>query len=314
VRGGGQGREDRAVRSYLRRFGLVARFVAARLRAVLAPPGPGAALPAWNAMFQPGALSRLSREKRRLETFDVGLFATLNDQRLNGQIVFEYGTLVNWMPSWRGVRVLDIGTGRSTLPCWMIAQGASVVAFEFPEPVERLGRGALAWLSRAQVRRHQRRMGQVAGDMLELPFADASFDLVTCLSVIEHLDTDLRDMSYVPYPEQKRRAGRLLDEMVRVTRPGGALYLTSECCDYTRATTDAWRGGNYYRQGPPLSGAWPVRDVPEIFYDRLVKRGCALPGGVSFEPNDLRGDGSRETFRGPYFSAFSVLARLEQRS
>ena len=67
------------------------------------------------------------------------------------------------------------------------------------------------------------------------------------------------------------------------------------------------------RPGPPLSGAWPVRDVPEIFYDHLVKRGCALPGGVSFEPNDLRGDGSRETFRGPYFSAFSVLARLEPR-
>ena len=301
------------MKSYLRRLGLVGRFFAARLRGILAPPGPGTALPAWNAMFQSAAVSRLGREKRRLEAFDLGLFACLNDPRLQGQIVFEYGTLVNWMPSWRGVRVLDIGTGKSTLPCWMIAQGASVVGFEFPEPVERLGRGALARLSDLQVRRYRRHLAQVAGDMLELPFADASFDLVTCLSVIEHLDTDLRDMSYVPYPEQRRRAGRLLDEMVRVTRPGGALYLTSECCDYTRATTDAWRESYYYRQGPPLSGAWPVKDVPEIFYDYLVKRGCALPGGVSFEPSELRGDGTHETFRGPFFSAFSVLARLDQR-
>jgi hypothetical protein len=53
--------------------------------------------------------------------------------------------------------------------------------------------------------------------------------------------------------------------------------------------------------------------VPEIFYDYLVKRGCALPGGVSFDPSALRGDGSHETFRGPFFSAFSVLARLDQR-
>ena len=302
------------MRAYLRRLRLVLRFTAARLRAMIAPPGRGTALPAWNAMFQPGTIPRLSQEKRRLETFDLGLFGALNDPRLIGQIVFEYGTLVNWVPSWRGLRVLDVGTGRSTLPCWMIAQGASVVAFEFPEPVERPGLGLLARLSDLQVSPYRRRLRQVSGDILELPFADGSFDLVTCLSVIEHLDTDLSDMSFVPYPEQRRRAGRLLDEMVRVTRPGGALYLTSECCDYTRATTDAWRESYYYRQGPPLSAAWPVREVPEIFYDHLAKRGCVLPGGVSFEPNELCGDGSRETFRGPYFSAFSVLARRERQA
>jgi SAM-dependent methyltransferase len=300
------------MRAYVRRLGLVLRFLSARLRAMVAPLPRGEALPAWNAMFRPSAVSLLLSEKRRLEAFDIGLFAALNDPRLMGQIAFEYGTLVNWVPSWQGMRVLDIGTGKSTLPCWMIAQGASVVAFEFPEPVERAGRGALVRLIDFQVSRYRRRLNQVAGDMLELPFADGSFDLVTCLSVIEHLDTQLPDLTFVPYPEQRRRAGRLLDEMVRVTRPGGALYLTSECCDYTRATTDAWRESYYYRQGPPLSGAWPVRDVPEIFYDHLVKRGCTLPGGVSFEPNELLGDGSRETFRGPYFSAFSVLARRDE--
>jgi hypothetical protein len=65
--------------------------------------------------------------------------------------------------------------------------------------------------------------------------------------------------------------------------------------------------------GPPLSGAWPVRNVPGIFYDHVGKRGCALPGGVSFEPSDLRGDGSREKFRDSYFTAFSALARREPR-
>jgi SAM-dependent methyltransferase len=300
------------MRAYLDRSGLVMRFLAARLRTRVAGLPKGGALPTWNAMFRPDAIPLLQRQKRVLESFDLGLFMALNDPRLLGQIVFEYGTLVNWVSSWRGMRVLDIGTGRSTLPYWMIAHGASVVAFEFPDPVERQLGGKLGRVNNSLVGRYRRRLKQVAGTMLDLPFSDGTFDLVTCLSVIEHLDTELPGRTYVPYTEQRRRAGRVLDEMVRVARPGGVLYLTSECCDYTRATTDAWRSSYYYRDGPPLSGAWPVQDVSEIFYDRLVKRGCTLVGRSSFDPHALRGDGTHETYRGPYFSAFSVLARREK--
>jgi len=296
---------------YPARLRLLLRFLAARLRAGAGGRAPRAGSPELNGMFTRSALPQLEREKVRLETFDLGLFSALNDPRLLGQIVFEYGTLSSFVPSWRGSRVLDIGTGRSTLPCWMTAAGASVATFEFPEPVESAGGGVLARFNEALVRRHRPRLGQVGGDMLELPFRSQAFDVVTCLSVIEHLDTQLPGRLYVPYAEQRRRAARVLDEMVRVARPGGLLYLTSECCDYARATTDAWRDSYYYREGPALSGAWPVEDVPEIFYDHLAKRGCSFPGGVSFWPEALRGDGRHETFRGPYFSAFSVLARVE---
>ena len=265
-------------------------------------------------MFDRAALPLLEHEKRRLERFDLGLFAALNDPRLAGQIVFEYGALVGAVPSWRGLRVLDIGTGRSTLPCWLIAQGASVVSFEYPDPVEQRGRGILARLGEASIWRYRRRLGRVAGDLRELPFADGAFDVVTCLSVLEHLDTELSSRAYVPYAEQRRRVGRALDEMLRVARPGGLLYLTSECCDYTRATGDAWRESYYYREGPALSGAWPVRDVPEIFYDHFAKSGCSFPGGIAFDPDELDGSGRHETFRGPFFSAFRVLAHVEERS
>lgn len=297
---------------YRARLHLLRRFLAARLRARPAARAPGDASPESNGMFTRSALPLLAEEKHRLETFDLGLFSALNDPRLLGQIVFEYGTLLAWAPSWRGLRVLDIGTGRSTLPSWMSAQGASVATFDFPEPVESRGRGALARLNETLVRRHRPRLGHVAGTMLDLPFASQTFDVVTCLSVIEHLDTELPGRVYVPYGEQRRRAARVLDEMVRVARPGGLLYLTSDCCDYSRASTDAWRASYYYREGPPLSGAWPVRDVPEIFYDHLAKRCCSFPGGVSFDPEALAGDGQHEIFRGQYFSAFNVLARVER--
>jgi SAM-dependent methyltransferase len=47
-------------------------------------------------------------------------------------------------------------------------------------------------------------------DVGDLPFADASFDLVTCLDVVEHTYDDQRTLS----------------ELRRVTRPGGTLLLT----------------------------------------------------------------------------------------
>ena len=54
-------------------------------------------------------------------------------------------------------------------------------------------------------------IGQVVGSGHDLPFDDASFDIVLCLDTIEH----------VP------RAGRLGAEIMRVLRPGGACMLTT---------------------------------------------------------------------------------------
>ena len=151
--------------------------------------------------------------------------------------------------------------------------------------------------------------------MLSLPFRDHSFDLVCSFSVIEHLDTNLPDLSYVPYPEQKRRAAVALDEMVRVTKPGGLIYLTSDCCDYERASVDHWQGGYYFKVDsdssearPKFSSAWPVEAVPQIFYEHLLLRGCELVGSNTYRPADLDGSENASTFRGPFFSAFSVLA------
>jgi SAM-dependent methyltransferase len=48
------------------------------------------------------------------------------------------------------------------------------------------------------------------GTATDLPYADASFDLVTCLDVLEHVPDDVGALA----------------EMLRVTRPGGHLLLT----------------------------------------------------------------------------------------
>ena len=60
-----------------------------------------------------------------------------------------------------------------------------------------------------------------------------------------------------------------------------------------------------------ITEAWPVEDVPEIFYAYLTDRGCSLIGPTVFDPA-WPGADHQAIFRGPQFSAFSVLARREQ--
>jgi len=282
-----------------------AGVVSARLRpAARTPDRP--AVPA-NVMFGRHLLSELRAEQLTLAQFDLYLYDVMTSERLEGQIVFEYGTLLRSIGSWSGLRVLDVGTGRSTLPAWISHAGARVTAFDLSSPAEAPLEGFLERVNRV-VGRPVTTLRRVSGSMRCLPFADGSFDLVTSLSVVEHLDTDLPRRTFVPYAQQQERLARVLDEMIRVTAPGGHLYITSECCDFGRAASDRWRQAYYYDEGPALSGAWPVQDVPRLFYDFVRDRGCSLVGGNQFAAGDIdRAD--RWSWRGPYFSAFAVLAR-----
>jgi SAM-dependent methyltransferase len=279
----------------------------ARLRADTATQ-TRAAVP-FNVMFSTAVLPALQFERSTLERFDLYLFDVMNAPRLRGQIVFEYGTLVRAIESWKDLSVLDIGTGRSTFPRWMSRAGALVTTLELAKPAEESGGGFHERVD-SFVRRRPGVFRAVVGSMRCLPFADASRDLLTSLSVVEHLDTNLPERTYVPNDEQRRRLGEVLDEMIRVVRPGGHIYITSECCDYERATTDNWRGAYYYDDGPALSAAWPVRDVPRLFYEYVLDRGCTLVGGLQFNPDEIA-DPTRWTSRGPYFSGFSLLARKQ---
>jgi SAM-dependent methyltransferase len=259
-----------------------------------------------NRMFEAAIPGALARERYELEQFDLYLYDVMNSPRVEGQIVFEYGTLLRSVQSWSGLRVLDIGTGRSTFPRWMSRAGAVVTTFDLAKPAERSLGGFLGRVNSLVGYRGD--TSAVAGSMRCLPFKDGSFDLVTSLSVLEHLDTDLPERAFVPYVEQQRRLQVVLDEMIRIVRPGGHIYITSECCDLTRATTDAWKPAYYYDEGPALSGAWPVQDVRRLFYDYLAACGCTLIGGVQFDPADIARQ-DHWTWRGPYFSGFSLLAR-----
>jgi SAM-dependent methyltransferase len=98
----------------------------------------------------------------------------------------------------RGLRVLDAGCGMGRHTVHFLGEGAEVVALDASPAIEAAaanGRDANALFLQA--------------DVLRLPLADCSFDLVCCLGVLHHIEDT---------------AGGLA-ELVRVLRPGGSLLV-----------------------------------------------------------------------------------------
>jgi SAM-dependent methyltransferase len=101
--------------------------------------------------------------------------------------------------------VLDVATGTGRVPALLLAAptfNGRLVGLDYSRKMLREaarkiapypGRAALVWR-----------------DAMELPFPDASFDLVTCLEALE----------FMPRPEQ------VVAEAIRVTRPGGMLLVS----------------------------------------------------------------------------------------
>lgn len=117
----------------------------------------------------------------------------------------ELDTLLQSLP--RTIRVLDAGSGAGRLSIPLVRRGYDTVS---------LDRSAS---SLALIRRY-RGTRCVQGDVLAMPFADGTFDLVLCTGILHH--------TVDPY--------RGLAECARVVRQGGVLYLRT----YNAASLYRW--------------------------------------------------------------------------
>ena len=133
-----------------------------------------------------------------------------------------------------GARILDAGCGSGRV-LDELAQYGSVTGID-ASPVA---------VAAAEARGHDVSRARVE----ELPFPDGSFDLVTCLDVIEHTPDDLRALS----------------ELVRVTRPGGYLFVTVPAYQSLWSAHDERNGHQRrYRR-------WNLRQVAESAGWQLVR-------------------------------------------
>ncbi len=121
--------------------------------------------------------------------------------------------------------ILDVGSGAGQILGHLLKRSNSetrLVAFDLSHQMLRRARSRLA----------SERPSYVAGDLTQLPFADASFDCITCGWVIEHLPDPrpgLRELSRVLQP-----GGRLLLLATEDTLPGMVVSRTWKCRTYNR--------------------------------------------------------------------------------
>lgn len=122
--------------------------------------------------------------------------------------------------------VLDVGSGAGQILghlLRLVSPQARLVGFDLSQRM----------LHRARTRLQSQRPAYVAGDLMRMPFADESFDCITCGWVLEHLPD--------PTPG--------LTEIARVLKPGcSALILATEDTVSGAMTSRAWKCRTYSRQ------------------------------------------------------------------
>lgn len=134
------------------------------------------------------------------------LFATIADRYDFITVALSYGQdgrwkrrLIDLAGPLRGVRALDLATGTGDIAFGAAARGADVVGLDVTHRMIELAR------AKAGGRRGVRFL---VGDMMALPFPTASFDVVT-------VGYGLRNVPDL---------GAAIDEMARVTKPGGRIW------------------------------------------------------------------------------------------
>jgi 2-polyprenyl-3-methyl-5-hydroxy-6-metoxy-1,4-benzoquinol methylase len=106
------------------------------------------------------------------------------------------------------LKILDVGPAVTFFSAYLVQQGFSLTNFDYDEAM-------VARFDRAyELARHEMQLGEkpeyLVGDARDSKLPDESYDVVLCVSVLEH----------IPGWE------RVVKEFVRILRPGGSLILT----------------------------------------------------------------------------------------
>jgi len=161
----------------------------------------------------------------------------------------------------RGLRsILDVGSGAGQIAGHLLKYAdpeAKVTCTDLSQPM----------LRRARARLKSSRPDFVTADLACLPFADNSFDCVTCGYVLEHLAN--------PEPG--------LSEMARVLKPGGRLLLLTTEDSFSGAwTSRLWYCRTYNRKDLlSVCESLGLKCKQEIWFTRMHKAKRA--GGICVE-------------------------------
>ncbi len=173
---------------------------------------------------------------------------------------FVAGPLLRLLAGVEKPLLLDVATGTGRLPLALLREHfrGQIVGLD-------LSLGMLRQ-ARARLQPYGEQVGLVWQDASHLPFAEGTFDAVTCLESLE----------FLPRPAQA------VGEMVRVLAPGGVLFLTNRVGGEARLLPGRVFPRPLFER---LLAAYPLQGVEvrpwQVHYDRVLarKQGPRLPEG-----------------------------------
>lgn len=149
-----------------------------------------------------------------------------------------------------GMRVLEIGCGRGGFARYLQGLGADLVAADFSETAVEVATRILGDLPHCEAR---------VIDIQDIPYPDNSFDMIVSLETLEHVPDPFKGLS----------------ELVRVTKPGGKLVITTPNYYGLLGLHRSWReatGRPYTEHGQPINNPLKVKDRVR----QLQKLGCVV--------------------------------------
>lgn len=168
----------------------------------------------YSQIYNLSDIACFRKNLHKLGQFDPIWFQRVFEPETKGVRAWEYGLLLKLLESTnlKGQTILDAGTGGSLLPNYLASLGARVISLDTQKPMEQRSTSPL--------------VTHLVGDMARLPYPDGYFDIVTCVSAIEHVGSF----------EKTQTAFK---ELIRVTKKSGLFYLTTDV--YLKCqTTDNW--------------------------------------------------------------------------
>jgi len=167
---------------------------------------------------------------------------------------FEYTQAYTEISQYLAVDCLDIGSYRSPFPIFIADEGYHVTVVDLSLSIVNQRR----WAGRVLEETSQFRT--LVADGRQLPFADASFDVVTAISVVEHI------------PEAGEKI--VMSNIARVLRCGGRIFLSVPYAVVPRQ--GKW--GKWYQQWFSYDGA--IENLVKPSGLELITHGFMLGGKV----------------------------------
>ena len=188
--------------------------------------------------------------KGRLDMTNLTEVPSLYSNSIHNLRAWEYSRIYDLCGIEKGMRVLDCGGASSPLVFYMAKMGVEVTTVDLQEdPVENTLKvaSAMGWRITARVM-----------DLTQMDFPNDSFDRVVSISVLEHMDDELKVKG--------------IREFARVVRPGGLVGISF---DYGQGV---WEGHR------------PIRSIEDIHQFFVEPSGLSIYGNEPWDTNPLETD------------------------